>query len=159
MDAGEMPLTGKAPASNSDDMTLISKTHKMEGENSHRLPLDIYTSTTVHTYIQCTCPVQAGTCMHVHTHIVYFYSVKMWLFHVSLIYFSKIVFCLQTPFVLPTVKGRKKPWCWFYIENYFGGCSVLFSTLSLNNRVFSQKGVQSLARGKELRSSYNSFAS
>lgn len=97
-------------------------------------------------------------CAHTQTHRVHFYSVKMWSFHVSLIYFSKIVFCLQTPFVLPTVKG-KNPWCWFYFENYFDGCSVLFSTLSLKNRVFTQKGVQSLARWKELRSSYNSFAS
>lgn len=91
-----MPLTGKAPASNSDDMTLISKTHKMEEENSHKLSLNTYPSTTVYTYIQCICPVQAGICMCVHTHIVNFYSVKMQLFHVGLIYFSKIVFCLQT---------------------------------------------------------------
>lgn len=95
-----MPLAGKAPASNSDGMTLISKTHKMEGENSHKLSLDIYTSSTVHMYIQGTCPVQAGICMCVHTYVVNFYRVKMQLFHVSLIYFSKIVFCLQTLFDL-----------------------------------------------------------
>lgn len=51
MEAGELPLAGKPPASNSDDMTLISKTHKMGGENSHKLSLDIHTSSTVHTYI------------------------------------------------------------------------------------------------------------
>lgn len=81
-----MPLAGKAPASNSDSMTLISKTHKMEGENSHKLSLDIYTSSTVHMYISA---LALCICMCVHTHVVNLYSVKMQLFHVSLMILVK----------------------------------------------------------------------
>lgn len=68
----------------------------------------------------------------------------MQLFHVSLIHFSKIVFCVQTLFDLQSKVKNNMVLVLLY--NYFDGFSVLFSTLSLKNRVFSKKGVQSLAR-------------
>lgn len=93
MEAGETPQRVKAPASKPDDMTLISKTHMMEGENSHKLSSDLYMCTRVHTYIQMHL-LCAGRHTHACTHVVNFYSIRMQLLHVGLIYFSKIILCL-----------------------------------------------------------------